>query len=50
MASEQNLSTQEGQPSGKDPMRARDRLTWEWVLVPLVIAAVLVVAFGSKLL
>ena len=46
MAGDRDLSTQEGKPSGNDPMRARDRLTWEWMLVPFAIAAMLLVAFG----
>jgi len=31
-------------------MRARDRLAWEWMLVPLTIAAVLLGVFGLKAL
>ena len=42
--------TQEGQPSGVRPLRARSRLTSQWVLVPLVIAVVFVVGFGLKFL
>ena len=43
-------TTQEGQPSGTNPVRARDRLAMQWVLVPLVIAGVFVVGFGLKIL
>ena len=42
--------TQEGEPSGVRPLRARRRLALQWVLVPLTIAAVLVVGFGLKFL
>jgi hypothetical protein len=50
MAGDRDLGTQEGKPSGKDPMRSRGRLAWEWLLVPLVIAAGLLIVFGLKAL
>lgn len=44
------MSTQEGRPSGKDPMRARERMTAPWILAPLVILAVFAIGFGLKVL
>ena len=42
--------TQEGQPSGHDPMRARHRLSASWVLFPVVVILVLAVVFGLRFL
>ena len=42
--------TQQGQPSGQDPMRANRRLGFSWVLFPLVVIVVLAVIFGLKFL
>jgi hypothetical protein len=42
--------TQEGQPSGQDPLKAQRRLGFSWVLFPAVVVVVLAVIFGLKFL
>ncbi len=42
--------TQQGQPSGKDPLKAGHRLGVSWILFPLAVVAVLVIVFGLKFL
>jgi hypothetical protein len=48
--SEDPKETQQGQPSGQNPMKANRRLAASWVLFPLVVIAVLLVIFGLKFL
>ena len=40
--------TQQGEPSGQDPLKAQRRLGVSWVLFPFVVVAVLAVIFGLK--
>jgi hypothetical protein len=42
--------TQQGQPSGQDPLKENRRLGVSWVLFPLAVVAVLAVLFGLKFL
>jgi hypothetical protein len=42
--------TQQGWPSGRDPMRARHRPSGAWVLFPLVVILVLAIVFGRRFL
>jgi len=43
-------ATQEGQPSGQDPLKAQRRLGFSWVLFPGAVIIVLLVIFGLKFL
>jgi len=38
--------TQQGQPSGQDPLKANRRLSFSWVLFPVVVVVVLAVISG----
>jgi len=42
--------TQEGQPSGQDPLKAQRRLGFSWALFPIIVIVVLAVIFGLKFL
>jgi hypothetical protein len=42
--------TQEGQPSGQNPLKAQRRLGFSWVLFPAVVVVVLAVIFGLRFL
>jgi hypothetical protein len=42
--------TQEGRPSGVDPMEARDRLALNWWIAPIAVVLVCLVVFGLKLI
>jgi len=45
---ENPTDTQQGQPSGQDPIKATRRLGFSWVLFPVVVIVVLAVIFGLK--
>ena len=47
---EHPTDTQQGQPSGQDPIRAQQRLGFSWVLFPIAVIVVLAVIFGLKFL
>jgi hypothetical protein len=42
--------TQQGQPSGQDPMKEGRRLGFSWILFPVAVIVVLAVIFGLKFL
>ena len=42
--------TQQGQPSGQDPLKENRRLGVSWVLFPLAVIVVLALLFGLKFL
>jgi len=47
---ENPTDTQQGQPSGQDPLRANRRLGFSWFIFPIVVIAVLAVVFGLRFL
>ena len=42
--------TQKARPSGEDPLEARDRLTLQWWLAPLLLVAIAALILLIKLL
>jgi hypothetical protein len=48
--STQPTDTQTGKPSGQDPMRARERMQYGWLVFALAIALVIVAAVVLRLL
>ena len=50
MTPEPSTDTQQGQPSGTEPLEATRRLGVSWILFPVVVIVVLIVVFGLKFL
>ena len=50
MSEKRTDETREARPSGEDPLEARNRLTLEWWLAPLLLVAIPVSIVLAKLL